>query len=356
MSRQRDGSHTLDPLLLPYLAATEKVVDRCLEGIIIQHAQPVIEPIMRRKFGLWVASDGAAPPLSDADDLQQDVVLSLIQVLAKLRQQPDKYGLPNFRGYVARITYNAWNLYLRQRFPKRARLKNRLRYLARLQENCNFRAWADETGETWFAKRTDGPNLPPSRLSVAQMVSIIRENYLGYAQLPLEELAQVLLKYANGASRLDVVVSVVAELRHIYDGPPQDLKRVEFHLDNNTPSVEERLIWHEQLDTLWPQIQRLSPNHRSALLLSGGKGYDIVAELVLQHITGIAELAAALSITPKKLAEIWPTLPWNDKRIAAQLSLQPQQVIALRRCARACLWRNLKDILTLRYKWSSGKC
>lgn len=343
-----DDSHALDPVLLPYLAATEETAGRCLAEIMARHAQPLVEAIMRRKFGLWAMHHGAAASAAaDVADLQQDVALSLMQALAKVRREPEGHSLADFRGYAARTAYNAWNLYLRQRFPERARLKNRLRYLAQTKKNRQFRTWADAHGETWFAKETKGPDLPASQLSSTQLGDIMREHYPAYAQAHLEDLAQVLLAHADGALRLDDAVAVIAELWQLCDGPPQGWEDAELRLPSAAANAEEQFVWHEQLGKLWSQIQSLRPNQRSALLLAQGPGCDVVQELVWQGIANVTELAAALSVTPEKLAELWPTLPWDDKRIAVWLGLMPQQVSTLRRCARDRLWHNLKDVLLL---------
>jgi hypothetical protein len=54
-----------------------------------------------------------------------------------------------------------------------------------------------------------------------------------------------------------------------------------------------------------------------------------------------AELASALGFSTAQLAELWPRLPLDDAAIAGKLGLTRQQVINLRKSARARLGRRI---------------
>jgi hypothetical protein len=57
----------------------------------------------------------------------------------------------------------------------------------------------------------------------------------------------------------------------------------------------------------------------------------------------MGELAVALEMPPKVLAQLWNDLPLDDLAIASRLGLTRQQVINLRKSARARLARRTKN-------------
>jgi hypothetical protein len=63
-------------------------------------------------------------------------------------------------------------------------------------------------------------------------------------------------------------------------------------------------------------------------------------------LTGVAtvqQIAAALEFPLGHLAELWNSLPIDDERIAGLLQISRQQVINLRKAARARLGRRLRE-------------
>ncbi len=98
-----------------------------------------------------------------------------------------------------------------------------------------------------------------------------------------------------------------------------------------------------RLGAVWQEIATLPARQRAALLLNlrdetGRSGLPL---FVLAGIATLASLAAALELAPADLAALWPSLPFDDLRIAERLGLTRQQVINLRKSARARLSRRL---------------
>src|SRR6185295_3832017 len=120
-----------DELLLPFERATdERESQRELELLLVNHAQPLITKIARRKL--------QASPL-DAGDVCSDVLTQLLARLRGFKANPDKKPIANFLGYVAVVAYNACHEHLRQKYPARFSLRNKLRYL--LSHNQAFALW-----------------------------------------------------------------------------------------------------------------------------------------------------------------------------------------------------------------------
>lgn len=60
----------------------------------------------------------------------------------------------------------------------------------------------------------------------------------------------------------------------------------------------------------------------------------------------LTEIATALGKTEEWLAEVWNGLPLADASIASHLALERQQIINLRRTARARLARRMGEIFS----------
>lgn len=85
---------------------------------------PVVRVILRHKSGMTLAEDEARRDNVDAIELYHDV---LARVWDQLRGA-DQDSISDLKGYAATVAHNVWSDYLRDMYPKRASLRNRLRY------------------------------------------------------------------------------------------------------------------------------------------------------------------------------------------------------------------------------------
>ena len=130
----------MDTLLLTFIEATdEDQADRCLTRLIDEHAAPIVREILASSLRVYVDLTGGATSNQDVGDLFNDIVVNLVSRLRYIKLDPEQEPIADFRSYVAGTAYNACNLYLRQKFPRRSRLKNRLRYL--LSHEVDFALW-----------------------------------------------------------------------------------------------------------------------------------------------------------------------------------------------------------------------
>jgi len=112
------------------------------------------------------------------------------------------------------------------------------------------------------------------------------------------------------------------------------------HVAGNETPADRDLELRDRLKRLWSGVLELPLKHRKALLLNlRDRDGGLIWALPISGVAKLADIAAALGMRPDELAEIWPTLPWDDLRIAEHLGLQRQQVINLRQSARAKLVR-----------------
>ena len=160
---------------------------------------------------------------------------------------------------------------------------------------------------------------------------------------------------------------MVRLLRRLQNGPTEDIESfndyaavVTYHvvndyarrrMGNRTVSeenteravddrTEARIVSRDLASRLWQEIRQLPLRQRIALLLNLPDN-----GLPLFIITGVAtlpELARELEWTEIRLAEAWTELPYDDARIGALLGVSSQQVINLRKSARARLQRRMK--------------
>jgi hypothetical protein len=110
------------------------------------------------------------------------------------------------------------------------------------------------------------------------------------------------------------------------------------------PEISTTMEEREALRRIWDEIVSLPQNQRTALLLNlrDPEGGAMVHVLPSTGVVSMAELAEALAIDGETLNRMWNDLPLEDLAIAARLGLTRQQVINLRKSARARLARRTK--------------
>jgi len=207
------------------------------------------------------------------------------QVLVRLLRKLTGEGEPiqNFEDYVATVTYHVVDDYVRATNPAGAMMANRLRYLCR--HDPRFAMW-EVAGETIFG---------------------------------LAEWKGQPAKPVTGAVDPNSLVHPVA-LKDVLARQPSATVFEFTAEDSGFRQVETRQLL--------------------GLLLSIR---DSKSTTVLPHLGTVEEIAAIIGWEPAVLAAVWNDLPLEDDRIAAMLSLTRQQVINLRKSARARLTRRMEQ-------------
>ena len=140
------------------------------------------------------------------------------------------------------------------------------------------------------------------------------------------------------------MVNLVAALWDVREATVEDaLER----LPDNRPETGRELEQREFLRELWAEVLQLPVRQRYALLLNlrSADGAGCIALLPLTGVATLRQIAAALELPDKELAALWGRLPLEDAALAEYLALTRQQVINLRKAARARLARRLKKFL-----------
>lgn len=283
-----------------------------LDALIEEEALPVIRAVVMARF---------RRERHEVDDVCNDVVVSL------LRQMRNDAEIASLRSYAAMVAHRACDARLRERYPERHRLRNRIRYV--LTHRREF--FLDEEGRGWRCGlaqqrvRADATD----RLSGAAAGGGLHGEEL------VANLAR-LFADAGGPVDLDAVVSLLAR------GLDQKAESAD---DAAARTVSDPVEQQSHLRRLWQELLLLPRAQRLALLLSlrSGEGEELLSLVPLTGIASVPDIAAALELEPEALAAIWNDLPLPDARIAELLGLTRQQVINLRKSGRERLGRRLRS-------------
>lgn len=313
-----------DSALEPLLRADPGEVERQIESLIVGVAAPLVERIVAGHAG-----PRSALAAHDADDVASTVHLRLLDKLRRVRSSPDE-GIQNLEKYVAALAYNAINDYLRRRFPERSRLKNRLRYI--LTHDDRFALWNSSAGLACGLRRWSGAAQARSAVSVDPSGAM-----LDHRNQP--DALQAFFLAAGAPVVFEAVVAFAAQAWHVVDLAAVEATDAADRAELAPARMERRQL----MQSLWREIGQLRPMQRKALLLNlrDGESGSVISLLALTGVAAFDDIAAALEMSPEELSEIWNDLPLEDSRIGVLLSVTRQQVINLRKAARARLHRRL---------------
>jgi RNA polymerase sigma factor (sigma-70 family) len=353
----RDSTQQIDALLLPFLrVGDEAESQRLLARLVSGQAEPIIKNIIRYKLRVYLGGLDRTRQSQDAEDVYGDVILQLLGRLHDLKTNPGSAYISNFRSYVAVITYHACHEYLRQKYPQRHSLKNKLRYLLTHQHGlalwesdnkqsfCGFAVWRDKGKTPARAGRTEQLRADPRLLEREAAAG------LDLQRLSPADLLAAVFAWVREPVELDDLVDIVASLQGIKDraeqteGDDQDCDPLPESLPDPRASVATEMDQRSYLARLWAEICELPPRQRAALLLNlrDGQGSSSIEMFPITGIATIRQIAEALGLPAEKLAAIWNDLPLDDATIAGHLEVTRQQVINLRKSARDRLARRMR--------------
>jgi DNA-directed RNA polymerase specialized sigma24 family protein len=333
----RPGDPEPDPLLRPYLdAETMDGQAAALERLLGVDTEHVLRDAVRRALG--------SPPrfAAEAEDVASEVRVRLVQKLGNLRRGAAE-PIGNFHGYVVRAAQHAAYALMRRRFPERTRLKNRVRYVAghhpgvRLRVDANGE-WICETARPLRAAPEPGATraFGDDPAAFAARHGLDRHG-------PLPTLVEAIVSRLDAPIGLDALADAMATLQGIVDRRPAAGEVVVEQLADRAAALDDTLAHRQSLERTWREVVELPPRQRAALLLNL-RDSESGAVLTLLPATGVVtmgELARALELTPAALDGLWPRLPLDDLAIAERMGVTRQQVINLRKSARARLARRL---------------
>jgi len=267
----------------------------------------------------------------DAEDVAATVNLKLLQ---KMRHGNGAVheAVANLEDYVAKVTYNVINDHLRSRYPAKVRLKNRLRYV--LSHDPRLLLLMTTEGFTCGLRYQPPASVVANTIFDSLTITPVMRN----ARRPGDALVAILTAIERPVL-FDALVSFTAKLWNVVDPLGVEMSRIPSQRHIAADPIEMRQF----LRVVWREIQELRPMQRKALLLNlRDEGTaDAISLLVLTGTARFAELAGALEMSEETLAAMWHQLPLDDLQIGGMLKVTRQQVINLRKSARARLIRRM---------------
>jgi len=320
-----------DPRLGPLIASGGAEAE--IERLLVVVAAPLIRKVVSRymRGGSFLAAD--------AGDLESMINLRLLHKLRRITASPHE-AVEDLENYVAAVSYNVVNDYLRRRFPERTRHKNRLRYV--LTHDARLALWNAPAGQVGGLREWSGSMTAATSMTLDAGRTTRK---MLDKQRPADAL-HALFGAIGAPVELETLVDHTASLWNV------PLGAAEVALADEHEAMPVRIERRELLQALWREIAHLLPMQRKALLLNlrDDETVNVLALLVLTGTARLDDVAAALEMTAEQLSAIWNDLPLDDLRIASMLSLTRQQVINLRKSARERLRRRLRNN---RSEWTS---
>ena len=318
------------------LAPSEAESAKFLAPLVETHALPMIETILRAKFG--GEKKNADFSEQDYEDLRGECCLKIIGALRLRKEAAEAMPIVDFPAYSAMIIYNVWNDFVRERSPNRENLKNKIRYV--LDKDNRFTAAMDGDGDRFHHLQPQHSN--PSAVSVEGLTRIIRGESEFFPQTDLPKLLAVIFEKADGGLTVEKLVRIIADLWQVRDLPAISLE--DFY--KNPAFKSSRRDGYEmrcKLEDVWREIRFLPVMQRVALLynLRDERGGEILYWFFNTRVAELAELAEAMNLTRSQFVEMLPQLPLDDRRIAAAMNLTAKQIGNLRKVARDNLRRRL---------------
>jgi DNA-directed RNA polymerase specialized sigma24 family protein len=327
----------MDPLLGAMLAATSaEEEERSLGAIVERQLLPLARAIVARKLRTYSKSDNL-----DREDVVSEAMMTLLERLRALKGS-DAPPIENLLNYAAAVVHSACAHYVRRRYPERARLKSRLRYV--LTHVSGLAIWASDDGESvcggseWTGRPSDpdaARRLPAIVANQAQPWAELRPPALGRALLAV-------LAEAGGPVPFDPFVAAIAAAADLRE-PRASVELTGLSADTvpQDLAVDQRRL----LARVWDEVRALPLGQRSALLLNlrGSGGAGVLWLLPVAGIATVRQIARVLEIPDVDFAGIWRDIPLDDQTIARRLGCTRQQVINLRMAGRKRLSNRLRD-------------
>ncbi|MEP6920139.1 MAG: hypothetical protein ABI967_03360 [bacterium] len=351
---QGTAESQINDLLLPFLdARTEAESEAILEQLIVNHAQPLIQDIIGFKLKASSSRLGVSGDRQEVEDVSNEVIVRLVRTLRDYKRSPPETSISSLRSYVATMAYNASDEYLRQKYPNRYSLKNKVRYILTHQVGLALREGENRKMLCGLARwaHPDKAGINPLREGRDGLDNFLRGRFRGAALARLNpgELVGAILEFTNSPLEIDELVSVMAEVLGIRDARPQTEEETKRPGDLSQLSSDPRGVIDEALDRraklrrVWDEILQLPLRQRTALLLNlrDQNGGSAIVLLPILRVATMRQVAVALELSAEDLAAVWDRLPLEDAAIGEKLGASRQQVANLRKCARERLSRRL---------------
>jgi hypothetical protein len=339
----------IDRSLLHFLEATsaseEAAALACLNA-------EQIEPTIRRGLAYklrFYHSQAERNLRSEFEEIYNDIQLRLLKRLRALKEAPERNQILNLRAYVATVTRNACDEYLRQRYPLRRSLRDKVRH--HLLTHTEFALW-EETDHNWFAGLSSWQNLGRAleETNSSELQDRLKMEWqtVDVQRLQLHDVLTTIFAVAQAPLDLDQLTKIIAGFWRIEDHPAEALEADSYaSLDKQLAADVDLATMIERRQTLqlvWREICELPRRQRVSLLLNlrNPHGINVITLLPVTGIATFEQIAQALEIPAAEFEQLCARLPMDDRQLAEYLGATRQQVINLRKTARERLLKRIR--------------
>jgi RNA polymerase sigma factor (sigma-70 family) len=348
-----------------------------LRDELLSQVLPTVRAILKRKTGATLADDDTRRDNVDAIELYHEVITRVWERIST----GDVNDVADVRAYAATVAHNAWSDYLRDKYPRRTSLKNRLRYF--IEHQPKYALWQGATGEPMCGLRAFqfGSTVVPS-----ERITALRDGREKIPELRLpgrafeqfdgtawDTLLDALFKRLNGPIALDDLIAVTVYLVGLKEDRVESIdddEEMDEGIADSSLTPAEVAEMRSALARLWVAITKLKTDYRCAYLLNvpgPGKSRAEIEVFVINGIASIAQIGETIALddsqfriasaglelededraaiellrTPREqFFLLWKYLPLADLLIGRMLGLGQQQIInrrmlAMRELARA---------------------
>jgi DNA-directed RNA polymerase specialized sigma24 family protein len=354
-------------LLAAYLEASDEgQAEGFVASLIDEFASPTIRRLVRVKLGFRGNRSITGYTAQEAEELCSEAIFQVLKWLKELKSSHEPREVRSFLGLVAVIAYRACSGYMRQVDPDRASLVKKVRY--HLTSNPDFDIWQNDDKEwicgfaNWRVDPETGSapgnverNRPVSSNSAdpAEALASFRQAVSPQTEAGIKgvpDLLAAIFDWARAPMPLDELIDIAARWWRTREPLPATAthsgaqSRPPEYIPDPGADISVQLEGRQHLKLAWDEIVKLPDRQRLALLLNlrDPAGEGAIALFPFLGIVSFEEIAAALSMSPEDLIDLWDSLPLSDEQIAARLGATRQNVINLRRSARERLQRRLR--------------
>ena len=354
----------IDPVLDSFIqAVAEEEREDQLEKLVLQSI-PIIRRVLRQRLGFHVNAKGESSRIPDAADLFHEILVRILQRLYALQAQGGGEEIRDFAAYVSRTAGNACHDYLRERYPLRHLLKNRVRYLlhdrpelvvrehrqgGRRAVHCGLTDWSEDL---WRQLPTDSRRAGEVEEPLKEWLQTEFGTALTSDSFPLSRVLLGILTRVGYPLELDQLVYLVASVRGTrewtVESIDEDENPIAGSLPDPHPRIDQQLEEEEFLQRLWGAILTLPLVQRRIVLLGQGdeRGHDLWSLLLETGTVPLAEICTSLELPPIEMAALWAEIPLDTSALANFLNLTRTQVIRWKFYARQQLRKQLLQAST----------
>lgn len=298
-----------------------------IERIVTTVVDPVVRKILYKRMNFVLGDFMQSSLRPDAEDLYQSIMLKVAVFLKRMDSIHPHPGQIELKGYVAAIAHNVCNDHLREKYPERNRLRDRIREF--LKRHRDFDRWAGANGAVCGFSSDRGNEESPlvsdllNRLA-SESFSLGSRGLGELAALDLPELLAELFRSVRGPIGSDHLTHIIAVIHGIKDRPTQSIE--ELGEVNPLPSSRsnegyDRVATRQILRKIWQALSGLPLNQRRVYLYTQAdyEGQSLLHLMIREQAVALSEVLSGLNLTKDELISLLGRVPMEPGLAAIEL-------------------------------------